>query len=208
MPEFEDGGMLANDAQFFLYGGAVTNNEALYDDPDSDDRTSYQFYQYGPEKSIWEKGFDTGKLNNDVTRYVAYGAAVSAPSENKAWYFSGLTSPNHGPIFSNGKADMGNKAVEVSDRLITLDMETQFQEEWGNDTLRSVKGRSNAEAVWVPVGEQGILVILGGVVYPDWAGEKIAKSDDEDASVSVLSLPATCSPRGLQIYRRTRVPSS
>ncbi|KAK7417379.1 hypothetical protein QQX98_004656 [Neonectria punicea] len=180
-PNYVDGGMLANDAEFFLYGGVILRNDELYPDPDADEILSYQAYQYGPEKKTWKPSFKSYELDNDVTRYVAYGAAVNAPSENKAWYFSGLRSPTYGTIFDNAINDT-TKAVNVSNTLIELDMTKQMRETWTNTTLhKSVKGRSNAEAVWVPVGEEGILVVLGGVVYPEWAGRS-GKSPNKDAS--------------------------
>ncbi|KAF7559910.1 hypothetical protein G7046_g4238 [Stylonectria norvegica] len=180
-PNYYDGGMLANDAEFFLYGGAILRNDDLYDPPDADEVLGYEAYAYGPDKPLWKPGFDDARLKNDVTRYIAYGGAVNAPSENKAWYFSGLTSPGHGNIFTNSPNNT-NKAVNVSDTLITLDLSQQLKEVWGNKTLPDdVKGRANPEVVWVPVGKEGILVVLGGVVYPEWAGTS-HKSADEDAS--------------------------
>lgn len=179
-PNYHDGAMLANDAQFFLYGGAVLRNDDLYDQPDEDEVLSYQAYQYGPDKPTWQAGFADRTLPKNVTRYVAYGGAASAPSENLAWYFSGLRSPTHGQILTNS---MTAKATNVSNTLITLDMEDQLRETWTNTTLpSSVEGRANPEVVWVPVGKQGILVVLGGVTYPEWAGNR--KSPDEAASVS------------------------
>ncbi|KAM5348002.1 hypothetical protein ACJ41O_007826 [Fusarium nematophilum] len=178
-PNYYDGAMLANDAQFFLYGGALLRNDDLYDPPDEDEVLSYQAYQYGPDKPTWQSGFDDATLDDRVTRYIAYGGAVNAPSENLAWYFSGLASPTRGPIYTNSLDD---KAVNVSNTLITLNMEEQLLEEWTNTTLPpSVKGRANPEVVWVPVGEKGILVVLGGVVYPEWAGRS-HKSANETAS--------------------------
>jgi hypothetical protein len=64
-----------------------------------------------------------------------------------------------------------------------LNLEEQFYETWTNKTLKGVKGRANAEVVWVPVGKKGILIVLGGVVYPQWAGRS-GKSTDEEESVS------------------------
>lgn len=177
-PNYFDGGMLANDAQFFLYGGAVLRNDDLYDQPEEDELLSYQAYEYGPDKPTWQAGFVDKSLPENITRYVAYGGAVNAPSENLAWYFSGLTSPTHGQILTNS---LSSKATNVSNNFITLDMEDQMREEWTNVTLPgTVKGRANPELVWVPVGERGILVVLGGVTYPEWAGNR--KSPDEEAS--------------------------
>ncbi|KAG5981128.1 hypothetical protein E4U55_003264 [Claviceps digitariae] len=180
-PNYYDGGMLANNAEFFLYGGALFQNDALYDAPSGDAVLGYRRYAYGPEKPLWQKGFTGGHLDNGVTRYVAYGAAVNAPSENKAWYFSGLTSPTRGPIVQNN-GDAAVKAATISDTLIGLDMSIQLDEKWSNTTLPDkIRGRSNAEVVWVPVGKHGILVVLGGVVYPEWATNG-HKSANETAS--------------------------
>ncbi|KAM3493764.1 hypothetical protein MY3957_003024 [Beauveria namnaoensis] len=171
-PVYYDGAILANDAEFFLYGGAVFQDNELYDPPPSYETLKYEAYPYGPDKPLWKPGFSSRRLPDGITRYVAYGGAASAPSENKAWYFSGLTAPSRGPFFWNAAASPDVKASVPSDTLITLDMASQLTEKWTNSTLPShIKGRANPEVVWVPVGEQGILVVLGGAVYPEWAGE-------------------------------------
>ncbi|KAG5950050.1 hypothetical protein E4U53_005521 [Claviceps sorghi] len=150
-PNYYDGGMLANNAEFFLYGGALFQADALYDAPNGDAVLGYRRYAYGPEKPLWQKGFTGGHLDGGVTRYIAYGAAVNAPSENKAWYFSGLTSPTRGPIIQNS-GEAAVKAATISDTLIGLDMSIQLDEKWSNTTLpQKIRGRSNAEVVWVPV---------------------------------------------------------
>lgn len=204
-PDYYDGALLANDAQFFLYGGTILRNDAIYDAPDSDEVLSYQAYQYGANKPAWAKGFKNAKLGEDVTPYIAYGGAANAPSENKAWYFSGLTSSTHEVIYFNSNAT--TKAVNVSNSLIQVDMKEQLNEKWSNITLPDfIKGRAQAEVVWVPVGEQGILVVLGGVTYPEWAGRS-HKSADEAASVSCF---ASClreiNANGR--FRKKRAPSS
>lgn len=183
-PDFYDGAMLANDAQFYMYGGSVFQNLELYDNPDADFVLGYQAYQYGPDKAAWKPSFDDTALDKDVNRFITYGGAANAPSENKAWYFSGMTSPSRGEITTNPNLNGSTTAQNVSDTLILLDMKVQFSEEWINKTLpNDVKGRANPEIVWVPVGEQGILVVLGGVVYPEWV-TLTRKSEDADASVS------------------------
>lgn len=191
--------MLANDAEFFLYGGAIYSTQDDQQDPDSDTVLLYQAYAYGPDKPLWQRGFKETDLG-DVSPYISYGAAVNAPSEQKAWYFSGMTSPSgeviHYPAWPNGS----DLAQNISNHLIEVDLSDQDSEKWTNRTLPSdIKGRANAEAVWVPVGEQGILVVLGGVTYPEWATQ-YAQSPDEDASVSVVFRehpdPANTKPGG------------
>ncbi|RDA87410.1 hypothetical protein CP532_6974 [Ophiocordyceps camponoti-leonardi (nom. inval.)] len=182
-PNAYDGAMLANDNEFFLYGGTLLRNDVLYRQPAADAVLEYQAFKAGVDKPLLREGFRDASLGEDVSRYLAYGASASAPSENKAWYFSGLASPSKGPILSNPSVNGSTRAMNVSHTLITLDMSVELREKWTNATLpSSVKGRSNAEMVWVPVGKQGILVVLGGVVYPEWASD-IHQSEDEAASV-------------------------
>lgn len=189
-PNYYDGALLFNDDEFFLYGGTIIKNPELSLPPDADDVLEYQAYQYGPHKDLWNAGFYDRKLSDDVNRYIAFGASANAPSEMKSWYFSGLVSPLDGPIYNPGdNASMA--ATEPSKSFITLDTSSQLSETWKNDTLpKDVKARSNAEVVWVPVGKQGILVVIGGVTYPEWAGkDKKHQSDNETASVSASNRP-------------------
>ncbi|OIW28364.1 hypothetical protein CONLIGDRAFT_654659 [Coniochaeta ligniaria NRRL 30616] len=166
-PNYLDGAMLANDGEFFLYGGMLRNTAAFVP-PHPDDITSYQAYQYGIQKDGFLPGFVTDRLPSGMTRYLAYGGAANAPSENKAWYFSGMRSPSWGEIF-RPSSNQSLTASNVSNTFITLDMSTQQQETWNNVTLPdSVTARANPELVWVPVGAQGLLVALGGVVFPEF----------------------------------------
>lgn len=122
----------------------------------------YERYQYGPPRENWHSGFYSDQLNNDVTMYVSSGASVSAPSENLGFYFGGMRTDDWGPIFFSE----ASKLTE-SDKFITVDMSEMRDNKWANHTLPEyVVGRANAEAVWVPVSGQGIVVVLGGVVNP------------------------------------------
>ncbi|KAL1846166.1 hypothetical protein VTK73DRAFT_346 [Phialemonium thermophilum] len=166
-PTYYDGAMLANDDEWFLYGGMLRQT-AAYAEPYPDDVTSFQAYQYGVQKDGFRPGFVDVRLPKPMTRYLAYGGAANAPSENLAWYFSGMHSPTWGEIFTPSLNE-SLTAVNVSDTLILLNMTTQQQETWHNETLpTSIHGRANPELVWVPVGDRGILVALGGVVYPEF----------------------------------------
>lgn len=169
-PVYFDGALLANDNEFFLYGGAVLAAEPVYDPPPANEVLEYQAYSDLAEAPpLWKPSFSNRRLPDGVTRYAVYGGAANAPSENKAWYFSGLTAPARGPFFWNPTND-SETATIPSDTLITLDMASQLREKWTNSTLPSyIKGRANPELVWVPVGEQGILVVLGGATYPEFA---------------------------------------
>lgn len=167
---YDDGGMLANYESFYLYGG-VPFVLSYSNVPAADKVLGYNAYQTGPFKALFSPGFFNDRLPAGITRYIAYGAAVSAPSENKAWYISGMTSPTRGPIYDVPDANLSNFAQNLSNTLIRLDIESaNLTEMWANYTLpNSIHPRANPEAVWVPVGDQGIVVLLGGVVDPEWA---------------------------------------
>jgi hypothetical protein len=180
-PNYHDGAMLANDDEFFLYGGTLTPTDA-YTEPHSDDVLGYQAYQYGDVKGAFNPGFVAERLPSGMTRYLAYGGAANAPAEQKAWYFSGLKSPLGGSIY-DVSLNISVNAVNVSNTLLVLDMAKQQSETWQNITLPSnIQGRANPEVVWVPVGPHGILVVIGGVVYPQWA---YAIQQSPNATVSV-----------------------
>jgi hypothetical protein len=176
-PNYYDGAMLANDDEWYIYGGLLRKTDA-FTPPHSDDVLSYQAYQYGAQKDAFQPGFVNDELPDGLSRYLAYGGAASAPSENKAWYFSGMHSPLHGEIFRPDGND-SETAINVSSTLITLDMAVQQQETWSNKTLPAlVPGRANPQLVWVPVGKEGILVALGGVVFPEFVSALHVSSNE------------------------------
>lgn len=180
-PVFFDGAMLANDDEFFLYGGLLVDTDVNVD-PGENDIGEWQAYDYGVEKPLFTPSYKTVKPSN-LTRYLAYGGAANAPSENLAFYFSGMRAPEWGEV-NYPSGDESETASVVSDTLITLDMAVQDSEKWSNATIPSaIPGRANPELVWVPVGEKGILVALGGVVYPEFITGFHA-SDNQSASVS------------------------
>lgn len=180
---FQDGAMLADDYEFILFGGSIQRASAEYEPPDSDTVLGYQIFRQGAERT-WVRKWDDVDLGDETTRYITYGAGVSAPSEHKAWYFSGMTSPTHKDIEISWNGNGSTVAQNISRSFIQVDMTRQSSEVWTNDTLHpDVKGRAGPEAVWVPVGEQGILVVLGGVTYPHWVTEN-RQSENPERSVS------------------------
>ncbi|PNP47360.1 hypothetical protein TGAMA5MH_01177 [Trichoderma gamsii] len=166
---YVDGALLANDAEFWFYGGQPgIQSEAL---PDKNSVDGYEDFQYGYTSSNFHSGFVSNReLPGNVSQFITFGGAARAPSENLAWYFSGATSESGGLIPKSSNAT--NRPSKISNYLITLDMSDQRFETWNNQTLPpNIKGRASAEVVWVPVGVQGILVALGGVVFPEYAGK-------------------------------------
>lgn len=166
---FVDGALLGNDAEFWFYGG----QPELQLEPFPTKKTimGYEAFQYGHTSSDFHSGFISGRtIPGNFSQFVTFGGAARAPSENLAWYFSGATSESGGliPKVSNDT----NRPTKISNHLITLNMTDQLFETWSNQTLPpGIKGRASPEVVWVPVGAKGILVALGGVVYPEYAGK-------------------------------------
>ncbi|KAI1457554.1 hypothetical protein F4805DRAFT_173507 [Annulohypoxylon moriforme] len=168
-PNFHDGALLANDAEFFLYGGTLAPT-GLYADPASETVLEYGASQYGDNGRSFRAGFQTKDLPDGMTRYVTFGAAANAPSEQKAWYFGGYRSATWGPIYQ--RLNSTYNPSSVSNTFMSLDMTTQGSEAWKNSTLPTgTQSRAGPSMVWVPVGEKGILVVLGGVTYPAYDNE-------------------------------------
>lgn len=186
-PNYFDGAMLANDFEFFLYGGLLQYTDSA---PHGGEEVyGYQLKPYGPEK-LFQPDNARVELPKGMTRYVTYGGAANSPSENKAWYFGGAGSPTGGPIYFQMFPE--TDPTNASNFLITLDMTTQGSEKWSNDSLPpNIKSRNNAELVWVPVGEQGILVALGGVLFPINVNSYPQESTIKEQSVSPASARAT-----------------
>ncbi|KAI1823853.1 hypothetical protein F4861DRAFT_508527 [Xylaria intraflava] len=165
-PNFIDGAMLANNKEFFLYGGLPPRTGSANAPPYEHNVLAYQAYSYGIDgQNFIRPRFYYDQLPPNITQYVTYGGAANAPSENKAWYFGGSRSPTWGPIFAFANND-SISPVNVSNFLITLDI-GETKKIWDKKNLPDhIPSRANPSVVWVPVGEQGILVALGGVAFP------------------------------------------
>lgn len=123
----------------------------------------YEAFQYdGITKQNWEPRWWNDNLPANVTTYITNGAGESAPSENLGFYFSGMHAPNWGAI-----SYPPYTANTTADTFVTVNMTVMESETWVTDKLPSyIQGRANAELVWVPVSESGVLVAIGGVVEP------------------------------------------
>ncbi|KAK4196303.1 hypothetical protein QBC40DRAFT_300413 [Triangularia verruculosa] len=165
-PNYVSGALLHNDFQYFGYGGVTGLTDAL-SDPSGTTVRGYR--AFSSLLDDFQPSSLDNTLGNGITRYVAYGGAASAPSENLAWYFSGLRSRTGGIIYDPEKGGNNETTLpnHVSNVMITLNLEKELRPEWTSKNLTGdVPGRANPELVWVPVGSKGILVALGGVVDP------------------------------------------
>ncbi|KAL2862472.1 uncharacterized protein BJX67DRAFT_366303 [Aspergillus lucknowensis] len=175
-PTYQDGVMFANDYKFYLYGGLLVPTDSQ-DDAAADRVLAYERFEYGPHSNLWEPGFIEDQLDDDMTRYVTDGAGVSVPSENLGFYVSGMRAPGWGPIWDN------ETATRLSQQMIRVDMSEMRDPVWSNLTIPdSVPARANAEAVWVPVSDSGVIVLVGGVNNPESIYTAGLSEDDEDES--------------------------
>lgn len=185
-PVYLDGALFANDGEFLSYGGLLRGSVA-FSPPDSDESLGYERYAYGGEDRKFSPGFVQKTISKGTSRYVAYGGGVSVPSENKGYYFSGMQAKGRGPLYIAHANDTTDPTV-YSRKLISVDMSVQLLETWKNESIiDEVPSRANPEVVWVPVGKNGILVVIGGAVNPVYANSSFALTDAQKAeSVSFL----------------------
>lgn len=184
---YVDGALLGNDAEFWFYGGQAEPQLPPF--PTKNSIMGYEAFQYGFTSSNFHAGFVPSRtIPGNFSQFVTYGGAARAPSENLAWYFSGATSDSGGILAL--PANDSTRPTKISNYLVTLDMSDQLFEKWNNQTLPpDIKGRASPEVVWVPVGVRGILVALGGVVFPEYA----TNDKSQNPTASVRNAPK-CSP--------------
>ncbi|KAN0087300.1 hypothetical protein V8E54_000988 [Elaphomyces granulatus] len=164
---FIDGAMFVSDEKLILYGGLDRLADNGQGPPAANLILEYEQH-HGLKNNInglpWPSFIQTS-LPDGLTRYVTSGGAVSIPSENFRFYFSGVRGQNWGVI-----TDDGQSANVTANTLITVgvNVPTVSHETWSNETLsESVPGRINAELVWIPVSQLGVLIAIGGVLYSD-----------------------------------------
>ncbi|TVY36673.1 Kelch repeat-containing protein, partial [Lachnellula subtilissima] len=185
-PQYYDGTMFANDYEWITYGGLLSPTDA-FKAPGEDSVPAYQ--QYPQVQKQFSSGYVLGTTSTGTTRYVTNGAGVSVPSENLGFYMGGLKSPTSGPIYYQPPPRNSSVAASVlSETLIQVDMSTEGQETWTNSSLpTSVPGRANAELVWVPVSEKGVLVAIGGVINPVFANSTLTLNASDTADSKAQS---------------------
>jgi hypothetical protein len=160
---FVDGAMFVNDNEFILYGysdtessypltmltdvrGLIINYDG--DLPAANWTLGYEQDQDGLEPINWMPSFIQNSLPDGLTRYVAGGGAISAPSENLRFYFSGIYAPSWGTIPDGQSA---------ANALITVRMPTRQRP-------RQIQCRTGLDP---SLSQSGVLIAIGGVHYSD-----------------------------------------
>jgi len=85
--------------------------------------------------------------------------------------------------------DVAETANITSHQLVSVDMSDQLHFKWANETASSVaRPRVDPEMVYVPVGDKGVLIVVGGVLWPDWMrGVDLAPPSKAQVNESVRS---------------------
>ncbi|KAJ6065866.1 hypothetical protein N7444_001519 [Penicillium canescens] len=143
---FESGAMFTNDDDLVLYGGLHRPTDSA-STPGPQGMLGYRAFQKGTGKDAWEPGFFNITLDDSLTRFVTNGAGASVPSEDLGFYFGGRRGENWGPIMQDDES-----ANFTANTLISVNMTQQG---------------GIIKLIWVPTGERGILVVIGGGVYPE-----------------------------------------
>ncbi|OAL30939.1 hypothetical protein AYO20_08524 [Fonsecaea nubica] len=173
-----DGYMFADYDEFYAYGGmyyvsgdTVTDRTVsvpLYDiPPDSNVVAGVPNIAYSPE---------SGSFIKDITN----GAGANAPSENLSFYFSGKYNAD-GTAFSYFLPPK-----DYSPWLIKVDTKLQGHADWSREdlTLSNITLRSEGALVWIPASTQGLLIAIGGVVYPADLNGYLKTDNTTDISVA------------------------
>lgn len=102
-------------------------------------------------------------LPEPVTTNVTHGAGTSVADLHMGFYFSGLQTPQGDGLVAFGT----DRASVTYDHLLKVEMTPLHLAKWHELPLPdNVAGRGGAGMAWLPVSNQGLLVVIGGVQYP------------------------------------------
>jgi len=130
-----------------------------------------QANMYKPPGALsWAAGVDgTYSSNNlgNVSTDLAFGAWTNAPSENLGFWFSGLQAANGGFVDYLPYQNKSDQANTDSETFFQVDMSSPGAAKWQNLTWPSwLAPRSEGGLVWLPYGNNGILLAFGGIDLP------------------------------------------
>lgn len=102
--------------------------------------------------------------NNNATVFkITAGAGANAPSESLGFYLGGYkTASNRAVTIVDGPDEL-----EQSSSLIIVNTTSQSDSFWTIPALpNGIRSRTRAMVNWIPVGSQGMLVVVGGALNP------------------------------------------
>ena len=162
-----------------------------YEPPDADMVTGWEIFTPENAPSGWQPGPIIKALPENMTRYVSNGAVASVPQEELAFYFSGLRAEDWGPT------TLATRNWSLAETLIEVDMADMRSETWSNYTLPDqVLPRADAQLEWIPVGGQGILMAIGGVI----SDLELSRSDLSDSELADVEEQTSIFTQSLPLY--------
>ncbi|RVX74682.1 hypothetical protein B0A52_01809 [Exophiala mesophila] len=164
-PPFMSGYLFADDYEFYTYGGLSllgTDADLLNGQLFEPERDSPK-YNPGINFAVSYDSHYEPSLPEPITTNVTHGAGVSVPDLHMGFYFSGLQTPQ-----GDGLVAFGTNRAEVTyNHLLKVEMTPMHLAKWHELPLPdTVAGRGGAGLAWIPVSDQGLLVVIGGVEYP------------------------------------------
>ena len=126
------------------------------------------------------------QLPADVDNFVAGGASASVPSEKLAFSFSGMRSS------LGGSLDLYGTNLKTSNSMIKVSMDPPGNATWEEKPLpEGILGRASGQLLWIPVSTQGILLAVGGVLYPPelfaWSLTTEQETENEENNPSFMA---------------------
>ncbi|KAK6513490.1 hypothetical protein TWF281_005114 [Arthrobotrys megalospora] len=143
-------GYLWNDfSSLYLYGGQFSDTPPVQPSP-------FSLWKYSIKSTTWS--IPTTKVSsgsNPTIERAAEGAGVSIPNKSKGYYFGG-----HLDGYTTQGWSQSTPRLYLTS-MIEYDMDTST---WTNHTESgaSFPERADGVLVWIPWGEEGILLALGG----------------------------------------------
>ncbi|RGP76880.1 hypothetical protein FLONG3_4963 [Fusarium longipes] len=135
-----EGGILWEDSvnkRLYLYGGE-------YEDAATDPFTLYSY------DILYDEWHSYGSPPNSV-KAASYGAGVSVPTRGEAYYYGGWLSENSVPDWEGSRL--------ASSGLIKYVMDSNT---WSNVSGPDDVGRAEGAMIYLPIGDDGMLVYFGG----------------------------------------------
>ncbi|KAK5091842.1 hypothetical protein LTR70_001153 [Exophiala xenobiotica] len=161
-PNYIGGGIFNNDYQFYTFGG-------IADRPPIGLSTVIlgKVFPADPSVKRFDQGVSPNQPTDDVSDNITSGAYASSPDQGLGFYFGGMVSANRSELEWNSDDEAANHPTIASPTFIKVDMtktdDAAFQYmTWPNGTVP----RSEGALVWLPYGEKGVLVAIGGVEIP------------------------------------------
>ncbi|KAF8473258.1 hypothetical protein BDZ91DRAFT_830892 [Kalaharituber pfeilii] len=167
------GALLGDDYSWIQYGGMIfSGNDVSRRDPDDVEKFDVTKDPSNPTEA-WEgdRRFANDVALNGVHNWIVAGAVAISPGGKKSWWFSGIRGKDWEEVQYSRRSTKA--PAGLSRYLIESDLSNQQRPTFKNITindLEKVPPRAGASMVFLPVGKQGMLAVLGGVnIYdPIW----------------------------------------